>query len=185
MIRRKCFISYQHRDAEEVRAFVDRYRDVLIPKGIGDGVTNEDNFVNSDVTEYVLRRIREKYLADSTVTIVMVGRCTWERKYVDWEIASTLRNDANNGRSGLMGITLPSIANYADRKAPARLQNNAHLNGRNDRNGGYGRWWKYPTSDDNLRQHIEDAYAARSDAARTRLIQPRGELKKKNSPCPH
>jgi hypothetical protein len=182
MTRRKCFISYHHQDAAEVRAFVDRFSDVLIAKGIGEGVSDDDNFVKSNDTEYVLRSIREKYLSDSTVTIVMIGRCTWERKYVDWEIASTLRHDPNNGRSGLVGVTLPSIANYDGTKAPARLQTNAHINETND---GYARWMKYPSSAASLTSWIEDAYSARTDAARVRLIQPRGGLKTNNSPCAH
>jgi hypothetical protein len=181
MTRRKCFISYHHRDEAEVRAFVDRFIDVFIPKGIGGGVTDDDNFINSDDKDYVLRRIREKYLADSTVTIVMVGRCTWERKYVDWEIASTLRHDPNNVRSGLLGITLPSVAAYATRKAPVRLSANQKVDGAD----GYARWNQYPGSDAALRGVIEDAYSARGDVDRTRLIQPRGSIKTNNSPCPH
>ena len=56
-----------------------------------------------------MRKIREKYLTNSTVTIVFIGECTKARKYVDWEIASSLRNDPNNGRSGLLGINLKSL----------------------------------------------------------------------------
>ncbi|WP_372493341.1 TIR domain-containing protein [Janibacter melonis] len=36
-------------------------------------------------------RIRTKYLGDSSVTIVLVGSCTWARRYVDWEVYSSLR----------------------------------------------------------------------------------------------
>ena len=59
--------------------------------------------------DYVLRRIREKYLSNTTVTIGLVGECTKARKYVDWEIVSTLRNDPVNGRSGRSGINIGSV----------------------------------------------------------------------------
>ena len=49
-------------------------------------------------------RIRDYYLTDSSVTIVLVGACTWARKYIDWEVYSTLRRDKNNRLSGLMAI---------------------------------------------------------------------------------
>lgn len=179
MTRRKCFISYHHDDADEVRAFVDNFSDVFLAYGIGDGVSDEDNFIDSNDTEYVLRRIRERYLSTTTVTIVMVGKCTWARKYVDWEIAATLRDDPNNGRSGLMGITLPYIASMEGRRLPDRLQANVKVDGAD----GYARWWKYPESNAGLSSIIEDAYDARSDADRIKLIQPRALLKQRNSSC--
>ena len=92
----------------------------FIPKTIG--ISDDDDFIDSDDRDYVMRRIREKYLTDSTVTIVLIGKCTAKRKYVDWEIASTLRNDPQNKRSGLLGINLRSIENRE--LSPPRLDDN-------------------------------------------------------------
>ncbi len=109
MPKRKVFISYHHdHDQDEVEAFLDEFGDSFIAKVIG--VSDDDDFIDSKDSDYIMRRIREKYLTDSTVTIVMIGSCTWSRKYIDWEIASTLRDDTNNKRSGLLAITLPSEA---------------------------------------------------------------------------
>ena len=47
--------------------------------------------IESDVVEYIMRRIRENYVTGSSCTIVLVGRDTWARKYVDWEIDATLQ----------------------------------------------------------------------------------------------
>lgn len=173
MIRRTTFISYHHADATEVRRFIDRFRAAIIPRGIGDGVSDDDNFVNSTDTDYVLRRIREKYLANSSVTIVMIGACTWARKYVDWEIAASLRNDPVNGRNGLIGIWLPSSPRG---KLPERLQANRPKPGQ-----GYARVYAYPDSATQLAGWLTDAYNART--ARARLIVPRSPLKVRNSPC--
>ncbi|EFE68180.1 conserved hypothetical protein [Streptomyces viridosporus ATCC 14672] len=155
--RRKCFISYHHDDEAEVKDFVrafDHTRDTFIARGIGAGMPGD--VLNSVNRDYIMRRVRETYLRDSTVTIVMVGRCTWARRYVDWEIASTLRNDTRNARSGLLGIVLPSAAQAP--RAPARLSDNLGTGGRQ----GYANWYHYPRSASTLSEMIEEAYSARN-----------------------
>ncbi len=92
--RHKCFLSYHSEDAEEALAFVEQYGSVFIPRVIG--LTDDDPDIQSDDTDYVMGKIRDKYLADSTVTIVLVGECTWSRKYIDWEVYSSLRRDRIN-----------------------------------------------------------------------------------------
>lgn len=158
--RHKCFLSYHVDDADEVTTFVDDYGEVFIAKVLG--ITPEDDFVDSDDTDYVMDEIRERYLTDSTVTIVMVGKCTWSRRFVDWEVYSSLRNDKNNKRSGLMAVTLPSASAYVDKKLPARVADNVLGS---DGDEGYARWWKYPSSAESLRSLIEIAYDARASKA--------------------
>ncbi|MEV6664292.1 TIR domain-containing protein [Streptomyces nigra] len=156
--RRKCFISYHHDDEAEVRDFIqefDNVRDIFISRGIGAGMPGD--VLNSSNRDYIMRRVRELYLRDSTVTIVMVGKCTWARRYVDWEIASTLRNDARNSRSGLVGIVLPSAARAP--KAPVRLSDNLGSSAA----PGYANWYHYPATPKSLSEMIEEAYAARTE----------------------
>ncbi len=160
ILRRKCFISYHHTDQAAVNKFIDDFdsrRDVFIARAVG---VSQD-LINSQNTDYIMRRIRELYLADSTVTIVLLGNGTWARKYVDWEIASTLRNDQNNRRSGLVAITLPN----ASAELPPRFRDNwvDHNHG-----VGYAKWWKYPTSASSLADIIEDAFEGRT--SRSHLI---------------
>jgi len=80
--RHKCFVSYHLADIDEVTTFLDDFATEFIPRSVG--VTEEDDFVDSTDNEYIKRRIREEYLTDSTVTIVLLGGCTWARKFVDW-----------------------------------------------------------------------------------------------------
>lgn len=170
--RHKCFVSYHADDADEVARFVDDFGHVFIPKTIG--ISADDDFIDSDDTDYVMDRIREKYLTDSTVTLVLVGQCTWPRKYVDWEVYSSLRNDTVNRRSGLLAITLPAAANYWNKRLPGRVDDNV------DGAKGYARWWKYPTSDRQVRNYIEEAFQARTaktpDNSKARKLN--------NSSCP-
>lgn len=93
----------------EVRNFITQFDDiddVFIRRGLG--LDMESDIINSTDTDYVMRRIRERYLHGSSVTIVMVGRCTWARRYVDWEIQASLRRGTGILPNGLIGIILPS-----------------------------------------------------------------------------
>lgn len=154
--RRKCFISYHHADEIEVAQFIqtfDHNQDVLIARGIGARMSGD--IINSSDQDYIMRRIREKYLRDTSVTIVMIGRETWGRKYVDWEIAASLRNTKTTTASGLLAISLPSVQYYSDLRIPARLRDNI------DGDQGYARWWPYPPNSDALAHFIEIAYSNR------------------------
>ena len=174
--RHKRFISYHQDDEDEVATFIDGHSNVFIAKVLG--VSDDDDFIDSSDTDYVMRRIRELYLTDSTVTIVLLGRCTWARKYVDWEMASTLRNDHNNKRSGLLGILLPSAGSASS--FPPRLSDNLP---KKDGSDGYARWIGYPTSESYLRRYIEDAFMARSNPSRYKLIDNLRALFKNNLHC--
>jgi len=56
--------------------------------------------------------IRDQYLRDTTVTVVLVGSETYKRKHVDWEIGSSIRQTKLSSRSGLLGILLPSYHSF-------------------------------------------------------------------------
>ena len=169
-VRHKCFVSYHEADSKEVDTFIEKFDHVFIPKTIG--ISDDDDFIDSDDRDYVMRRIREKYLTDSTVTIVLIGKCTAKRKYVDWEIASTLRNDPQNKRSGLLGINLRSIENRE--LSPPRLDDNL---GGDDPYAIYKNW--YPRIGSTLESWIQDAYERRTSLvpSNTRA------LFKYNRPC--
>ncbi|NOU60821.1 TIR domain-containing protein [Marinifilum caeruleilacunae] len=104
---------------------------------------NTDGFVNKAVndgdialglkTETIRQKIRDEFIADATVTVVLIGPKTWSRKYVDWEIGSSIRASQKNPRCGLIGIFLPTHPdygkpNYHPNIIPPRLYDN-HKNG--------------------------------------------------------
>ncbi len=171
--RHRCFLAHHAEDAEEVLDFVEVFGDGIIPRSIG--VTDDDDFINSDDNAYVMSRIRQDYLGSTTVTIVLLGQCTWARKYVDWEIYSSLRLSKHSTRSGLMSVRLPSGEGA---KRPARLEENLN-SGDND---GYARAWSYPKSGPSLRSCVQDAFDART--GRAHLIKPLTARRRNNSPCP-
>jgi len=159
-VRRKCFISYHHADQQEVDKFIrtfDHERNIFISRGLGKEMSQ--NIVDSTDTDYVMRRIRELYLSDSTVTIVMLGKCTWARRYVDWELQSSLRNGETVTANGLLGIKLPSYPSSGG-PYPNRLELNLKQN--DSQADRYARVLSYPTSSQDLMDAIEAAHQRRS-----------------------
>jgi len=170
--RHKCFLAHHAEDAEEVLAFVEEFEEVIIPRSIG---VQNDNFIDSHDDGYVMTRIRQEYLGDTTVTIVLLGQCTWARKYIDWETYSSLRQSSMSTRNGLMSVRLPSGAGA---KFPARLAENL----KNESRDGYARAWKFPSTDTILHSRVQDAFDARS--SRAHLIKPLTPRQKGNRNCP-
>lgn len=174
-VSHKCFLSYHHDDQSFVDQFVNSFSSAtrtFIYRAVG---VFSDDIINSNQSDYIMRRIREDYLSDSTVTIVMIGKCTWARKYVDWEISSTLRNDANNKRSGLMAIQSPSKSSIT---LPDRFADNWD---KDMKGNGYGRFYRYPKTATELETWIEDAFQARN--IRSSLIDNSRQLFGKNRQC--
>jgi len=175
--RHKCFVSYHAEDANEIETFLEDFGSEFIARTVG--VTEEDDFIDSDDTDYVMDTIRTKYLGDSTVTIVLIGKCTWARRFVDWEVYSSLRSSKHSTANGLLAVTLPSVANTS-RQLPARVDDNVEQDS-NDNAVGYARWMKYPTRTASLRSWIEDAFNARTSRS-DKIDNTRGR-RQHNSAC--
>jgi len=155
--RRKCFVSHYSGDRTEVDTFIRDFSDVFIAKAIG--VSNGDDFINSDNSDYIMSQIRQKYLGDSTVTICLIGTCTHSRRYVDWELKTSLRRGSYTP-NGLIGVLLPSMGSSGH--LPPRFKENWE---KEDETKGYAIYRSYPLSSDNLRAWIEDAHARRESHA--------------------
>ena len=103
-VRHKVFVSYHHNNDEYYRDEFDKLiNNIVIPKSV------QMDDIDTDLpAETIRQKIRDEYLRDSTVTVVLIGTQTWQRKHVDWEIGSSIRNTKLNPRSGLLGIILPT-----------------------------------------------------------------------------
>lgn len=170
-VRHKVFLSYHAVDAQEVLNFVENNTDVFIPRAIGMEEDGSD-IINSTDVAYIRQTIKRKYLRDSTVTLVAVGSCTWARKFVDWEIYSSLRSDPK--ASGLLAVQLPSISDSKP-QLPARLSKNV--------SSGYASYYVPPSSKSSLRDWIQKAFDRRSSHANK--IEVGGSLRERNSSCPN
>lgn len=110
--RHKVFISDYHKDDE---VFKDRLLQALGSKAIDKSVSPGDIHDEGLPLDEIRRKIRDNHIADSTVTIVLIGPCTWQRKHVDWEISASLIDRRNNQRCGLLGLLLPTHPDYRKR----------------------------------------------------------------------
>lgn len=119
------FVSYHADDQEWKDRFVQKGKNVFIDKSVDTGDIDDTDLK----VDTIRQRIRDDFIRDATVTIVLIGPCTWQRKHVDWEIGSSLRKSKYNSRCGVLGILLPNHPDYAngsisDRLIPPRLADN-------------------------------------------------------------
>ena len=108
--RHKVFISYY--DDKNDRRYKDRFVDMMKGYIVDKSVHDDDiDDVNLSI-ETIRQRIRDNFISDATVTVVLIGSCTWQRKHVDWEISASLIERPNNPRCGLLGLILPNHPDF-------------------------------------------------------------------------
>ncbi len=152
---KKVFVSYSHRldqdAADDFRSFFSDERDVFIDKSIRDDVGDLEK-------ESIKKRLRG-LIADSSVTVVLIGGETGGRWWVDWEIYNSLRKSQGNERNGLLGIRIP----YKQSWVPERLNDNVPTMGHiidwpsnyrtlvNEIDAAYDKRWNNPALSRDLR----------------------------------
>ena len=144
MARRKVFVSYHHKGEQGVvddfiKTFSEDY------EVFTDG--SLDRVADSEDSEY-LNQVCRDAIDGTSVTIVMMGKQTGCRKFVDWEIRHT-----SYRKHGLVGISRPSLAD-SDACLPKRLKDNLKSG------TGYAKWYTYPSSVSSLKNMIDEAYDA-------------------------
>ena len=104
----KCYISFKTEDSD-YKKYIQSDLDIdMIDKSL-------DEPIQSDNEDYILRKIREDYLADSTVTIHLIGqysaelRGKEEQRFIKRELQASLYNSQSNTRNGILGVVLPSV----------------------------------------------------------------------------
>ncbi|MGI2106936.1 TIR domain-containing protein [Shewanella frigidimarina] len=106
--KHKVFISYHHANDQGYKESLlnwnkDNNNDIFIDASVDTGDIDEN------LPDHIIRqKIRDEYLRDSTVTILLVGTETKNRKHIDWEIFSSMFDGQINKKSGVLVIQLPS-----------------------------------------------------------------------------
>lgn len=118
-MKHKCYISYKFEDEYYRNKIVDKFGDThFIDK-------SQQEEIDSDDPDYIMQKIRELYLKDSSVTIFLIGTRSHEnyQEYKDAlmgydsqiiirrEITASLYNGNGNTRNGLLGVVLPEMEN--------------------------------------------------------------------------
>ncbi len=127
--RHNVFVSFHEEDIDYKADFVRMMGTRIIDKSVDTGNIDDTGLK----TTTVRRKIRDEYIRSATVTIVLIGPRTWQRKHVDWEIGSSLRATKRNSRCGLLGILLPNHPDHGKKKfsprpIPPRLADNGQGN---------------------------------------------------------
>lgn len=107
MPKNKVFICYHHANDQyykEMLNELNRQNDIFIDRSVNTGDI-DDSLESHRIREI----IRDKYLRDSTVTILLAGTETKKRKHVDWELYSSMINGKVNRKSGILVVNLPTV----------------------------------------------------------------------------
>ena len=158
--RHKVFVSYHHSDGDQLyrnhfENLFANIHDVMVSKSVQIGDIDPGL-----ATETIRQKIRDEYLRDSTVTVVLIGAETWKRKHVDWEIGSSIRQTQYNPRSGLLGIILPTYpradqAKYNPYTIPPRLYDNIKCS--------YASIYNWSNDPASVKKWIHDAFGRRNN----------------------
>lgn len=161
---RNIFLSFHQADELEANIWKRRfgqYFNEIRSLGLSEFGNDFAEHIESGDSDYVMRKIREEKISGTSCTVVLIGQCTWARRYVDWEIAATLRNFTDSQRGGLIGVQLPGARDQGWSRLPPRLE----LNIENDqgRDVGYARFYQPAPSDGTIAQWVDDAVARRDE----------------------
>ena len=159
--RHNVFVSYYHAEdqyyRERFEGLFSDIHDIMVSKSVEIGDIDPNL-----KTETIHQKIRDEYLRDSTVTVVLVGAHTWQRKFVDWEIGSSLRQTQYNPRSGILGILLPTYPrppgkpnNYCIHTVPPRLYKNIEC--------GFAKIYNWSDNPDEVQGWIQEAFDRRNE----------------------
>lgn len=107
-MKHKCYISFKEEDMQ-YKIKIQTELDVdMIDKSLNEEINSWDD-------DYILRKIREDYIADSTVTIFLIGHYSaenlgrHEQRFIKRELQASLFNSSNNSRNGILGVVLPNM----------------------------------------------------------------------------
>lgn len=144
---RNVFVSYAHRlDQDAVDDFRVKFADERM-------TFSDRSLDNMDIGHLSDDTIKNNYIrpkiANSSVTIVLIGKETGGRWWVDWEIYYSLLKTTGNDRNGLLGILIPNKEHWI----PKRLEKNLHM----------GKIINMPRDYRTLENAIEEVYALRSE----------------------
>lgn len=104
----KCFISFKTEDIGYRISIQEDLSVNIIDKSLNEAIDSDDE-------DYIMRKIREDYLSDSTVTIHLIGaesseNNSWQNQnYIKRELQASLYNGVDNTKNGILGVVLPNM----------------------------------------------------------------------------
>ncbi len=131
-----------HSDPDLLSEFFERFSGAV-------GSTSADRASLGTESEQEIRT----RIDPATVSMVLLGTCTWSRAAVDWEIQAALASAPDGVPNGLLALTLDR--NAERNRMPERLKLNVK--------SGYARLYRLPRSNEELAAWVRDAGDARRE----------------------
>jgi len=107
---RRCYISFKTEDIY-YKNYIQNDLDVdMIDRSLNTAINSNDD-------DYIMRLIRQDYLANSTVTIHLIGaygaesRGAYEQRFIKRELQASLYHGVGNTQNGILGVVLPEMNN--------------------------------------------------------------------------
>lgn len=113
--KHKVFISYYHKDDQcyknQLINMCEVNPETLECQSLFDDYSVHENEIDDTglTSEQIRRIIRDEYIKDATVLILLCGQNTKKRKHIDWEIHAAMYNSEKNPQMGILVINLPTI----------------------------------------------------------------------------
>lgn len=106
--KRKVFISFFHEDIYWKQSLlrINDSNDIFIDSSV------DTNDISDDLSDEQIRvKIRDEYIKESSITIVLASSNSLKRKHVDWEIGSSMIDTERNRRSGIIVLLIDDLIN--------------------------------------------------------------------------
>jgi hypothetical protein len=110
MNKHKVFISFKYTEDHyykdklvELSEKYGTFFDFSVGKGeISDSLTDEQ----------IRRKIRDEFIKDATVTILLIGKNMNQSKFIDWEVHASMYDSEKNPKMGIVCINLPDYGEW-------------------------------------------------------------------------
>lgn len=113
--RHRVFISYYHHDDQRYKDYLIKMQEFNIEtmqmQSIFEDFSVHENEIDDTglSSEQIRCIIRDEYIKDATVLILLCGENTKKRKHIDWELHAAMYDSPANRQMGIIVINLPTI----------------------------------------------------------------------------
>lgn len=113
--RHRVFISYYHHDDQRYKDYLIKMQEFNIETMqmqsiFEDFSVHEKEIDDAELSSEQIRCIiRDEYIKDATVLILLCGENTKKRKHIDWELHAAMYDSPANRQMGIIVINLPTI----------------------------------------------------------------------------
>lgn len=113
--RHRVFISYYHHDDQRYKDYLIKMQEFNIETMQMQSIFEDFSVHEKEIddaglsSEQIRCIIRDEYIKDATVLILLCGKNTKKRKHIDWELHAAMYDSPANRQMGIIVINLPTI----------------------------------------------------------------------------